>query len=340
MMGGFARLAARWFFPACVLLLLLSGCSLFQRKPAPIIEVPACPALETCVETVPEPASEPVATVEPSNDTEEAAETPQHPRKPRRVVPKPQPAPPPPPPPVVVPPPPPPPLVTVKRLGPEQSHGLLDTEVQRPDGKVIGRVVDMDVNAKGQPNQIIVNLNGFLGVGDRKMNFPLNVFHFNGSSNRKLPITLTIPAGAPPSIAQAKPKGQANAPGPLTLSLSDSKAFRKDGNRVGRVVDVLIDGAAQPQAVVLDVSNSIGHDVRNIAVNWSALMFVQKDKELALQLEMSDAQVKASPSYQSDKPVDAVSPVVVQPTEAAGTVAAPPTGASAADSASSTRSPR
>jgi sporulation protein YlmC with PRC-barrel domain len=340
MTGGLARLVARWYVPAVLLLLVLSGCSLFERQPAPIVEVPPCPASDACVETLPEPASAPIVVAEPAPEPEEAPETPQHPRKPHRVVPKPQPAPPPPVAPPPPPPPPPPPLVTVRRLSPEQSHGLLDTEVERPDGKVIGRVVDMAVNTKGQPNEIIVNLNGFLGVGDRKMNFPLTVFRFNSTASRKVPITLKVPNGAPPAAAQAKPKAAPNAPEPIVLDMSDTKAFRKDGNRVGRVVDVLIDGAAQPQAVVLDVSNSIGHDVRNIAVNWSSLMFVQKDKEVQLQLEMSDAQVKASPAYQSDKPVDAVSPVVAQPTQAAPAAAAPASGASAVDTASSTRSPR
>ncbi|WP_240648247.1 PRC-barrel domain-containing protein [Pararobbsia silviterrae] len=314
---------------------VLAGCGLFEHPSAPIVEVPPCPASDACVETVPEPASEPVAVVEPPPESEEPPESPQHPRKPRRVAPKPQPAPAPPPPVVAPAPPPPPPLVTVKRLAPEQSHGVLDTEVQRPDGKVIGRVIDMVVNAKGQPDQIVVNLNGFLGVGDRKMNFPLAAFRFNGTVARKVPITLTLPSGAPPSAAEAKPKAQAEAPGPLALTMSDSKALRKDGDRVGRVVDVLIDGAAQPQAVILDVSNSIGHDVRNIAVSWSALMFVDKDHELSLRLDMSDAQIKASPSYQADKPVDAVTPVA-QPASAA----APPAGASAVDTASSTRSPK
>lgn len=340
MTGGLARWVARWYVPAFLLMVFLSGCSLFTRQPAPIVEVPPCPASDACVETLPEPASEPVAVAEPPPEPDEPPETPQHPRKPRRVVPKPQPAPPPPPPPVAPAPPPPAPLVTIRRLTPEQSHSLLDAEVDRPDGKVIGRVVDMVVNPKGQPNEIIVNLNGFLGVGDRKMDFPLTVFRFNGTATRKVPITLNVPSGAAPSVAQIKPKAQPNAPEPLALSLSDAKALRKDGNRVGRIVDVLIDGTAQPQAVVLDVSNSIGHDVRNVAVNWSALMFVQKDKELSVQLDMSDAQIKASPSYVSDKPVDAVSPVVAQPPQANAAAPAPSSGASAVATASSTRSPR
>ena len=336
MSGGFPRIIARGYIAAFLLLILLSGCSFLSHQPAPIVEVPPCPASDACVETVPAAASEPMATVEPAPEPEEAPETPQHPHKPHHVAPKPQPTPAPPPPPVAPPPPPPPPLVTVRRLTPEQSHGLLDTEVQRPDGKVIGRVVDMVVDPKGQPDQIIVNLTGFMGVGDRKMNFPLKVFRFNGTPARKVPITLSIPNGAAPSVAQAKAKP--NAPEPVTLNLSDAKAMRKDGNRVGRIVDVLIDGAAQPQAVVLDVSNSIGHDVRNIAVNWSALMFVQKDKEVSVQLEMSEAQVKASPSYEADKPIDAVSPASAAPIQASGAAAVPASVTPAIDTASSTRS--
>jgi hypothetical protein len=349
MSGGFSRLITRWFLCAACLVVFLSGCSLFTPQPAPIVDVPPCPASDACLETVPEVASEPAATTEPpeAENVDETPEARQHPHRPRRVAPKPAPPPPPPPPPVAPPPPVPAPIISTRRLAPEQAHGLLDSEVQRPGGKVIGRAIDMVVDSAGKPDQIIVNLTGFLGVGDRKMNFPLSAFRFNTTAAKKVPITLTIPSGAPPSVAQAKEKPGAGEP-PPTLAMSDAKALRKDGNKVGRVVDVLIDGAAQPQAVVLDVGNSIGHDVRNIVVSWTALAFVIRDKVLSLQLEMSDAQVKAAPPYASDKPVDAVSPVmpvVAAPAAATPPPASPPTTSSAAAApgvvaVSSPRSPK
>ncbi len=352
MSGGFSRLLARRYLCVVFLLVLLSGCSVFAPQPAPIVEVQACGAADAstpasgpvstgCLETLPPPKPAPIVVGEPVPDiTDDTPETKLHPRKPRKVVPKPV-IPPPPPPPQVIPPPPvPAPIISMRRLEPAQAHGLLDSEVQRPDGKIIGRAVDLVVDSAGKPNEIIVNLTGFMGVGDRKMNFPLSAFRFNTTAAKKVPITLTIPRGAPPSVAQVKEKPQTSGEPPPTLAMSDTKAFRRDGGKVGRVVDVLIDGAAEPQAVVLDVSNSIGHDVLNIAVNWSALHFIVKDKALSLMLEMSDAQVKASPPYAADKPVDAVSPIV--PVTPAPATAGPSAGAaaSAPAPASSPRSPR
>jgi hypothetical protein len=359
MSGGFSRLVARWHLCVVFLVVFLSGCSLFHA-PAPIVDVPVCAAPDAanaasdtsadttvdttstgCIETLPAPAPPTIVEAEPVPEAADTPETKQHPRKPRRVVPKPV-APPPAPPPVVVAPPPvPAPIISLRRLDPSQAHGLLDSEVQRPEGKVIGRAIDLMVDSAGKPNEIVVNLTGFMGVGDRKMNFPLSAFRFNTTAAKKIPITLTIPRGAPPSVAQTKDKPQTAGEPPPTLAMSDAKALRRDGAKVGRVVDVLIDGAAEPQAVVLDVSNSIGHDVLNIAVNWSALRFIVKDKVLSLMLEMSDAQVKAAPPYAADKPVDAVSPIVpVANTTAAGTTAAGAVAASVPATASSPRSPR
>ncbi|CAB3791459.1 PRC-barrel domain-containing protein [Pararobbsia alpina] len=349
MSGGFSRLVARWYLCAAFLLVFLSGCTVFTREPAPIAEVHPCAAPDAstpvsgaastgCLETLPPPAPEPIVVPEPVPEVaDETPEAKQHPRKPRRVVPKPVPPPPPAPPPVAAPPPVPAPIISMRRLEPTQAHGLLDSEVQRPDGKVIGRAIDLVVDSAGRPNEIIVNLTGFLGVGDRKMNFPLSAFRFNTTAAKKVPITLTIPRGAPPSVAQVKQKSQTASESPPTLAMSDTKALRRDGGKVGRVVDVLIDGAAEPQAVVLDVSNSIGHDVLNIAVNWSALHFIVKDKALSLMLEMSEAQVKAAPPYAADKPVDAVSPIVPVASVAPASSPAP---SPASAPASSPRSPR
>ena len=131
--------------------------------------------------------------------------------------------------------------------------------------------------------------------------------------------------------AAAKPGGSA-APG--LLPLVDGTVQRKDGSKVGRVVDVLIDAAAQPLALVLDVNNSsiaIGQDVHNIAANWSALSFVTKGQAMHVQMDLSAAQIKVAPPYAADKPILAVSPAAA-PAAAAGAASAVP--------ASSTRSPR
>src|SRR5258705_782562 len=152
MNGGFPYPAFRPLLPAVLAALtaMLSGCSLFgpaQQAPAPITE--ATPTLVN--EPPPFVASEP----EPPEPAE-----PSQPRKPRPSVVRPHK--PEPPPPVVAPAPPPPPpapapIITTRVIDRNTVHGLLDSEVQKLDGKVIGRAVDMTADASGTPRQMIVN---------------------------------------------------------------------------------------------------------------------------------------------------------------------------------------
>jgi hypothetical protein len=90
----------------------------------------------------------------------------------------------------------------------------------------------------------------------------------------------------------------------------DSDVERPNGTKIGRVVDVLIDRAAQPQAVVLDLGGLVNTDRRSIAASWGALRFVTRDKALHPQLDLNDAQIKASPPYAADKPIVVVSPPI------------------------------
>jgi hypothetical protein len=93
---------------------------------------------------------------------------------------------------------------------------------------------------------------------------------------------------------------------------------------------VLIDANAQPQAVVLDVNGMVSTERRTIAANWSALRFVTKDKELHPLIDLSDAQINATPPYANDKPIRAVSPAPPPAPASAPAPAAPATAASAA----------
>ena len=270
----------------------LSGCSslLWGTQQAPIVDATVMPV---------EPASAPVAASAPEPVEAEANEGSGEPKKPKKPVVKPHKVEPPPPvvAPAPPPPPPPPPLIVLRTIERSDAHTLLDSEVQKPDGKVVGRAVDMTADAAGKPREMVVNLQGFLGVGDRKVNFAWGAFHFTPSA-RGAPITLT---------ATAVPSGP-NKSNVLELQLLDATVERANGAKVGRVVDVLIDGNAQPQAVVLDVSGMVSTDRRTIAANWSALRFVTRDKELHPQIDLSDAQINATPPYASDKPIRAVSP--------------------------------
>ncbi|MFM0742128.1 PRC-barrel domain-containing protein [Paraburkholderia xenovorans] len=301
MTGGFSRRAWRLPILAVFALFALSGCSLlWGPQQAPIVEATVMPV---------EPASAPVAASEPEPVETEPAE-PGQPKKPKKPVVKPHKVEPPPP--VVAPappPPPPPPLIVVRTIERNEARALLDSQVQKPDGKVVGRAVDMITDASGKPREMVVNLQGFLGVGDRKVNFPWGVFRFTPTA-KTAPITLTAP-GAPSQPAKSHV---------VELPLLDATVERSNGAKVGRVIDVLIDANAQPQAVVLDVNGMVSTERRTIAANWSALHFVTKDKELQPLIDLSDAQINAAPPYASDKPIRAVSPA---PPAASATPATP-----------------
>jgi len=294
----------------------MSGCStlLWGNQQAPIVDATVMPV---------EPASAPVAASAPEPVEPEVAEEPEQPKKPKKPIVKPHKVEPPPP--VVAPPPPPPPpppLIVLRTIERSDARTLLDSQVQKPDGKVVGRAVDMIADAAGKPREMVVNLQGFLGVGDRKVNFPWGAFRFTPTAKGP-PITLN--AAAVPNTA---PKSDT----PQSLPLLDSTVERSNGAKVGRVVDVLIDANAQPQAVVLDVSGMVSTDRRTIAANWSALRFVIRDKELHALLDLSDAQINASPPYATDKPIRAVSPAP-PPAPAAS---APPAAAASPPAAPST----
>jgi hypothetical protein len=291
MSGGFSRPAWRLLLLAVFALFALSGCSslLWGPQQAPIVDATVMPV---------EPASAPVAASAPEPVETEAAE-PEQPRKPKKPVVKPHKVEPPPPVVTPAPPPPPPaPLIVLRTIERNEARALLDSEVQKPDGKVVGRAVDLIADAGGKPREMVVNLQGFLGVGDRKVNFPWGAFRFTPTA-KTAPITLN---------AAAIPANAAKAAAVLQLPLIDATVERSNGAKVGRVIDVLIDANAQPQAVVLDVNGMVSTERRTIAASWSALRFVTKDKELHPLLELSDAQINATPPYASDKPIRAVSP--------------------------------
>ncbi|KND57229.1 Periplasmic protein TonB, links inner and outer membrane [Candidatus Paraburkholderia schumanniana] len=299
----------------------LSACGLLPKQvPAPIVEHSYIPTPE---ETAPAEPEEPLPAVQAPEPASAVKAAP--PPKPKRRVVRPKP-----PEPVVTPPPeppeppPPPQIISTRIMQHEQLHGLLDSEVQRPDGKVVGRAVDMYIDASAKPKLLMVNLAGFLGVGERKVNFPWTAFRFTPNS-KSAPITFVQPPPVKGKPADPVPKPQpVNEAPPHLVQLVDSTVTQRNGARIGRVVDVLIDSQAQPQALVLDLSSSLAEDKRHIAANWSDLHVLSHNKQWQLQMDFNDAQLKAAPSYAPEQPIKIVSPVVPAAASTASAASAPP----------------
>ncbi|AFQ47549.1 PRC-barrel domain-containing protein [Burkholderia cepacia] len=308
MSGGLPFPASRMSFPSSTVFLILAACALLSGCGLLPTQNPPAPISEALVEPVEETAGEPL-TMPPMPPLVQPEE-PEAPKKPHREVTRPKPVQRPETP--TPPPPPPAPLVATRPLDRTQIHALLDSEVARRNGKVIGRAVDMVADASGKPREMIVNLQGFMGVGDRKVIFPWNVFRFTPGGKQE-PIVLDVPSGDLPPAARPKAvplSGSAAASPETRLPMLDSDVERPNGTKIGRIVDVLIDRAAQPQAVVLDLGGLVNTDRRSIAASWGALRFVTRDKALHPQLDLNDAQIKASPPYAADKPIVVVYPPV------------------------------
>ena len=70
-----------------------------------------------------------------------------------------------------------PPAGQVKHVPPEQAMPILGTPVTGPDGKAIGRLVDVLVDAAGAPEAAVIDVGGFMGVGTRKIAVHWSTLH-------------------------------------------------------------------------------------------------------------------------------------------------------------------
>lgn len=69
---------------------------------------------------------------------------------------------------------------------------ILGQRITGPDGKDIGRLVDVLVDANGQPQAAVIDFGGFMGVGNRKIAVHWSALHFApGDPHRKIALEMT-----------------------------------------------------------------------------------------------------------------------------------------------------
>ena len=72
----------------------------------------------------------------------------------------------------------------------------------------------------------------------------------------------------------------------------------KADEKIGRIVDVIVDRTGQVRAAVIDFGGFFGVGNRKIAVDWDALDFAREsDKRDFVKLELTREQIKAAPEY-------------------------------------------
>lgn len=120
-----------------------------------------------------------------------------------------------------------PPPGQVVRVPPDDVMPVLGTPVAGPDGKTIGRLVDVLVNAAGRPEAAVIDVGGFMGVGSRKIAVHWATLHFD-PADRKQPITLALTLDqikAEPEYRSAKnPAPIVVAPHPGPAPHTDTRA--------------------------------------------------------------------------------------------------------------------
>lgn len=73
----------------------------------------------------------------------------------------------------------------------DQALAILGHKVADPEGKDIGRLVDVLVGEQGQPQAAVIDFGGFMGVGSRKIAVEWSALHF-APADANHPITLDL----------------------------------------------------------------------------------------------------------------------------------------------------
>jgi hypothetical protein len=69
--------------------------------------------------------------------------------------------------------------------------GILGAKVQGPAGEAMGLVVDVIIGRDGQPDALVIDFGGFLGVGTRKIAIDWRLVHFRPGA-KEAPVTIEV----------------------------------------------------------------------------------------------------------------------------------------------------
>ena len=95
----------------------------------------------------------------------------------------------------------------------DQALAILGQNVADPDGKDIGRIVDVLIGDQGQPQAAVIDFGGFMGVGNRKIAVEWSALHF-APGDPKHPITLDLTQDQ----IKAAPEYKVTRPAPVVVA--------------------------------------------------------------------------------------------------------------------------
>jgi hypothetical protein len=118
-------------------------------------------------------------------------------------------------------------------------------------------------------------------------------------------------APATPAPATPAPETPAAAAGTPATVLDDQqvvtilgKSVRgREGEDMGRIVDVIVNRSGQVRAAVIDFGGFLGVGSRKVAVDWNALRFEPTGKPDRITLDLTRNSVRLAPEYKEGSPV-------------------------------------
>jgi hypothetical protein len=100
---------------------------------------------------------------------------------------------------------------SVQTVAPEAAEAILGRRVTNPDGKDVGRLVDVLVDENGRPQAAVIDFGGFMGVGNRKVAVHWSTLRFNPADGKHR-ITLGM---TPDQIKAAPEYSNSDKPAPV-----------------------------------------------------------------------------------------------------------------------------
>jgi sporulation protein YlmC with PRC-barrel domain len=138
------------------------------------------------------------------------------------------------------------------------------------------------------------------------------------------------PPAAPAAPAQSETPPPAATTGTPATVLDDQQVTAilgknvrgRNGEDMGRIVDVIVNRDGQVRAAVIDFGGFLGVGSRKIAVDWSALRFEPSGKPDRISVDLSRNSVRLAPEYKEGTPVVVLGSEPPQPPQPVA--AAPP----------------
>jgi hypothetical protein len=120
---------------------------------------------------------------------------------------------------------------------------------------------------------------------------------------------LVEPKSEPKPVLPAAPVTLTPLPSEETIGVLGRKVTGPEGDVMGMVIDIVVDGDGRPRAGVIDVGGFLGVGSRKVAVEWRLLQIRPGDRERPVRLLLTGPEVQAAPEYKpAVQPVEVVGP--------------------------------